>query len=444
MTLIRKSFLSPLLVLAAGLACTSTARAAEPGRTDALALHGAPALPPGFDHLPHVRPDAPRGCTLRMVHSGTFDTLNPFTLRGRFVMGVWNWVNEPLLLAAPDEPGVAYAHLAEAVSLDEAARTVRFTLRADARWQDGRPVTAEDLVFTAATLARHGRPFHRTALEQAAPVIEGPRTVRYTLPARDPRRAAMAIGEIHVLPRHAWEGRDFDALTMQPPLGSGPYGIAEVEPGRRVVFARNPAWWGDAAPTGRGRHNMARIEAVYFRDRAAAFEALVAGRVDWMIEPDARRWAVGYDIAPVRDGRLRRVEQRHGHITGMNGFAFNLRRPRFADPRVREALALLLDFEWANAALFHGAFRRTASYFDNSDLAAQNAPDAAEQAAMRAAPALFPPHAFTRPWTPPSSDGTGRDRAALATGGDSARGTARRTPAPVLVLRRPPGCQPEL
>jgi microcin C transport system substrate-binding protein len=382
-------------------------------RPDALAVHGEPALPPGFTHLPHVRPDAPRGCTLRTVQPGSFDTLNPFTLRGRFVMGVWHWVNEPLLLMAPDEVQVGYGHLAEAVELDEAARSVRFTLRHGARWHDGRPVTAEDLVFTAQTLARHGRPFHRAALEHADPVIEGARTVRYTLPARDMRRAAQALGEIHVLPRHVWQARDFAALTMELPVGSGPYRLVEVQAGRRVVFARNPDWWGDTAPTGRGRHNMARIETTYFRDRIAAFEALVVGEVDWMVEADARRWAVGYDIPAVRDGRLRKVEQRHGHITGMNGFAFNLRRERFADIRVREALTLLLDFEWANAALFQGMFIRTSSYFLNSDLAAAAAPDEAERAFMAAHPALFPPAALDRAWSPPASDGSGRDRAML-------------------------------
>lgn len=382
-------------------------------RDDAIAAHGQPALPPGFAHFPHVRPDAPKGCTIRMAQPGTFDTLNPFTLRGRFVMGVWTWVHDPLLISSPDESLVSYAHLAERVEIDEAARRVRFTLRETARWQDGRPVTAEDVAFTVATLARHGRPFHRSLLERADPRIEGPRSISLSLPPGDARRGALRLGEVQILPRHAWEGRDFGALTMELPLGSGPYRVTGVEPGRRVVFERNRDWWARDLPTGRGRHNFDRIETTWYRDRTAAFEGLMAGREDWMLEPDARRWAVGYDLPPVRKGRIRRVEQPHWFITGMNGFAFNLRRARFADPRVREALALLLDFEWANAALFHGAFRRTGSFFENSELAATAAPDAAERALMEQFPGLFPPEAFERPWTPPRSDGSGRDRAAL-------------------------------
>jgi microcin C transport system substrate-binding protein len=382
-------------------------------RTDALAVHGAPALPPGFTHFPHLRPDAPQGCTLRMASAGTFDTLNPFTLRGRFVMGVWSWVNETLLVESPEEPMVAYAHLAEAVEVDEGARRVRFTLRDGARWHDGHRVTAEDLAFTVAVLARHGRPFHRALLEHADPVVEDARRISLALPPGDARRGALRLGGLHVLPRHYWEGREFGALTMQPPLGSGPYRVAAVEPGRRVSFARAEGWWARDLPTGRGRHNFDRIEVTYYRDRIAAFEGLMAGREDWMLEADARRWAVGYDVPPVRDGRVRQMEQPHWFITGMNGFAFNLRRARFADVRVREALTRLLDFEWANAALFHGAFRRSASFFENSDLAAREAPDAEERALMAAFPSLFPPEAFDAAWQPPRSDGSGRDRAQL-------------------------------
>lgn len=382
-------------------------------RTDALAVHGTPALPPGFSHWPHVRPDAPRGCTLRMAQSGTFDTLNPFTLRGRFVMGVWSWVYETLLLPAPDEVLVGYANLAEAVELDEATRTLRFTLREGARWHDGQPVTAGDVVFSFATLGRHGRPFHRALLERVEAEAEDARTVRITLPPGDARRFALQIGGVHILPRHIWQGRDFGALTLETPVGSGPYRVVEVEAGQRVAFARNTDWWGDATAAGRGRHNMDRIELRYFRDRIAVFEALAAGRVDWMVENDARRWATGYDLPMVREGRLLRHTQRHGHITGMNGFAFNLRRDRFADARVREALALMMDFEWANAALFQGASERAGSFFLNSDLAATEAPDAAERALMAEAPALFPPEAWHRAWQPPRSDGSGRDRALL-------------------------------
>jgi microcin C transport system substrate-binding protein len=382
-------------------------------RHDAVAAHAAPALPPGFTHFPHANPDAPKGCTLRMVQPGTFDTLNPFTLRGRMVMGVWNWSFDSLLMANPDEAQAAYGHLAESFEIDAEARLVRFTLRPEARFADGSPITADDVVFTAQTLGREGRPHFRSLFEHADPVAESPRVVRFRLPPGDPANAVLRLGAVQILPRHYWQGREFGALTMDAPLGSGPYRVTEVEPGRRVVFERNRDWWARDLPTARGRWNFDRIEVAYHRDRIAAFESLLAGNADWMIEADTRRWAVGYDTPAVRQGRIRRVEQPHWYITGMNGFGFNLRRAKFADARVREALTTLLDFEWANAALFHESFRRTASFFENSDLAAREAPDEAERALMAEFPGLFPPEAFDRAWQPPRSDGSGRDRAML-------------------------------
>ncbi len=386
---------------------------AEMPRADAIAAHGRPALPPGFTHFPHVNPDAPKGCTLRMVQPGTFDTLNPFTLRGRMVMGVWSWTFDTLLMENPDEPQAAYGHLAERFEIDAEARLVRFTLRPEARFADGTPITAEDVVFTAQLLGREGRPHFRTLFEHAEPVAESPRVVRFRLPAGDPATAVLRLGTVQILPRHYWQGREFGALTMEAPLGSGPYRVVEVEPGRRVVFARNRDWWARDLPTARGRWNFDRIEITWHRDRIAAFESLLAGNADWMVEADTRRWAVGYDTPAVRDGRIRRVEQPHWYITGMNGFGFNLRRAKFADARVREALTTLLDFEWANAALFHGSFRRTASFFENSQLAAHDPPDEAERALMADFAELFPPEAFSRAWQPPRSDGSGRDRAML-------------------------------
>lgn len=397
----------------AALPLLFSAAVAQPARTDALAAHGPPALPPGFAHFPHVNPAAPKGCTIRMVQPGTFDTLNPFTLRGRMVMGVWNSVYDSLLMENPDETGAAYGHLAERFEIDATARVVRFTLRPEARFTDGAPLTAEDVVFTAQILGREGRPHHRALFEHVEVVAESAHVVRFRLPEGDLARMVLRLGAVQILPRHHWRGRDFGALTMDLPLGSGPYRVVEVEPGRRVVFERNRDWWARDLPTARGRWNFDRIEMTYHRDRIAAFESLLAGRADWMVENDTRRWAVGYDTPAVREGRIQRIEQPHWYITGMNGFAFNLRRARFADARVREALALLLDFEWANAALFHGSYRRTASFFENSEMAATDAPDAAERTLMAQFPGLFPPEAFHRAWQPPVSDGSGRDRATL-------------------------------
>ncbi|MFB9970761.1 extracellular solute-binding protein [Pseudoroseomonas cervicalis] len=387
-------------------------------RTDAFALHGTPALPEGFPHFPHVNPDAPLGaCGLRSVQQGSFDTLNPFTLRGRFVMGVWSWVYETLMVESPEEPLVAYGHLAEKAELDMAAGIIRFTLRAEARWHDGKPVTAEDLLFSATLLGSQGRPHFRSAMAGIRPERVDGRTVAFHLPAgtsaAQARERMQRLGALFVLPKHAWEGRDFNALTLEPPLGSGPYRVAAVEPGRRVTFERVGDWWARDMPTGRGRWTIARMEVLYLRDRVAALEAVLADRADLMREMDPRRWATGYDAQAVRSGAVRKLEQPHWYVTGMNGFAFNLRRAPFDDIRVRQALAGLLDFDWANKALFHGAFRRTTSYFSNSPMAATEPPDAAERAAMAEFPALFPPEAFEAAWAPPPSDGSGRDRAAL-------------------------------
>jgi microcin C transport system substrate-binding protein len=403
----------PVALLPAALLMALCAAPAG-ARTDAFSVHGSPALPEGFTHYSYVNPDAPKGqCMLRSVAQGSFDTLNPFTLRGRFVMGVWSWVNETLLVDSADDPLSSYGHLAESVSLDEEAGIARFTLRASARWHDGLPVTADDLMFSVEVLGSKGRPHFRAALAGVRAQKLDERTVAFHLPRAGQRDRVQRLGNLFVLPRHYWQGRDFTALTMDPPLGSGPYRITQVEPGRRVVFERVADWWAKDLPTGRGRFNIGRLEVQYLRDRAAALEAVLADRADTLQEIDPRRWATGYDVQAVRSGAVRKVDRRHWYVTGMNGFAYNLRRAPFDDARVREALAILLDFDWANRSLFHNAFQRTTSYFTNSPMSAIAPPDAAEQKLMAEFPGLFPPEAFQRAWSPPPTDGTGRDRAVL-------------------------------
>jgi len=407
-------------VLAAALALAQLPVAppvmAEPAR--AIAMHGAPALPPGFASLPWVRPDAPVGGTLRLHAVGSFDSLNPFIIKGTPAAGLtlgWGLVFEPLMRRSADEPFTLYGLLAETAELPADRSWIEFTLDARARFSDGSPVTVEDVIWSWSTLREKGLPNARATWARVMRVEEtGPRRVRFVFADGSDRELPFLVaGFLPVLPRARWAGRDFAETTLEPVLGSGPYVIDRVEPGRSIALRRHADWWGAALPVNRGQFNFAELRFDYFRDGAIALEAFKAGDVDFRIEPDAARWAEQYDVPAVRDGRIRREVQQHGTPSGLDALVLNLRRKLFADRRVRQALGLALDFEWINATLLHGGFARTASMFDNSALAPTAPPDAAELALLEPWRGKVPDEVFGPPWRPFASDGSGRDRRPL-------------------------------
>ncbi len=399
-----------LLMLAACVAMAPAPSLAGGG----FAAEGVPRYGADFTHFDYANPDAPKGCTVRLSSIGSFDSLNPFIIKGRANLGVYSLVYETLMEASADEIEVVYPRLAESMTMAPDDRAVTFVIDGRARWHDGTPVTSADIAFTVSAQTEFGRPFWRALFGSVTLHIVDARTVTFDLPADKPRQAALALAELQIVPAADFADRSFGETSLHLPLGSGPYRVAGIIPGRSITFERVQDYWGKDLPSLRGRYNFDRIVHEYFLNPQAQFEAFLKGLIDIHVEGDAQRWVTGYDVQPVRDGRIRRIEQRNWYTVGMNGFFFNLRQERFADRRVREALNLLFDFAWVNDNIFHGLYRRTASYFENSPLAAHEAPTPEEVALMRASGADLPPEAYTQPFRLPEPDGSGNDRAAMA------------------------------
>jgi microcin C transport system substrate-binding protein len=384
-----------------------------PARGAGFAVFGTPRYPADFTHFDYVNPDAPKGCVWREappVRSNGFDSLNPFIVKGRSDMGVYHYVVETLMQESGDEIGVVYPRLAQSMTMSDDGKAVTFVLDARARWHDGRPVTTDDIVYTIKLLSEHGRPGFRPVWKRVTPAVIDARTIRFEIADELPRLTALEISQLRVMPKHYWETREFDRTTFDPPLGSGPYRVSSVVPSRSVSYERVADYWGRDLPALRGRYNFDRVVYEYYFNETTEFEAFLKGHLDIHIETDPRRWQTGYNVPAVNDGRIRKVDLRNWFTIGMNGFFFNLRQPRFADIRVRKALETLFDFEWVQRNIFHESYTRTGSYFESSDFAAHASPGADEIALMREHPGLFPPEAYTRPWQPTVSDGSGFDR----------------------------------
>lgn len=361
-----------------------------------LALYDDPALPDDFTHLPYVNPGAPRGGTLTQAAvGGSFDSTNPFIIRGTPAAGL-SQIYDTLVEGNPDEPFSVYGLLASGMRLDPDREWIEFDLRPEARFHDGEPLTAHDVVFSFELLIEQGNPFYGAyyADVEAVTALDD-HTVRFDFAEVHSRELPLIVGQLPVLPRHYWEARDFTAPTLAAHPGSGPYRIAEVDPGRRIVYARDPDYWGRDLPVNRGRHNIDRLVYDYYRDRDIAWEAFKAGVMDYRIDARAATWAIGYDFPAYRDGLVRRLTVPDGQPARMQAFVFNLRRDKFADPRVREALSLTFDFPWLNANLFYDAYRRTESYFQNSEMAARGLPEGEELALLEPFRDQLPERLFT-------------------------------------------------
>lgn len=373
-------------------------------------MHGEPKYPPGFRHFDYVNPDAPKGGELRLAAEGSFDSFHPFIPKGSPAAGSASMF-ESLLVSSADEAFTEYGLLAETIETPKDRSWALFTLRREARWHDGRPVTPEDVIFSLEMLRKHGQPFFRfyyQAITRAEKV--GSRQVRFTFGAGDNREMPLIAGQLPIVPMHFWKGKDFTRTTLEPPLGSGPYRIARFEPGRYVELERVPEYWGRGLGVNRGMHNFDRIRYEYFRDATVIREAVKAGTIDLRAENQAKAWALDYDTPAVREGRLIKRTFEHRRPAGMQGFAMNARRAPFQDPRVRQALALAFDFEWSNRNLFFGQYERTESYFENSELAASGLPDAQERKLLEPWRGKIPEEVFTEEYRAPRTDGSGWPR----------------------------------
>lgn len=416
--------MTPCRAIISVIALIALSSAANAQPTHGIAMHGEPALPADYTHFPYADPDAPRGGEITYGVVGTFDSLNPFVLKSMrtTARGIWgdpefgNLVYEPLMLRSRDEPFTLYGLLAEAVETDDDRNWIEFTLDADARWSDGMPVTPEDVIFTYEILTEKGRPpFNRRTARIEKIEKTGDRKVRFTFNDQSNREFPLIIALTPVLPKHAIDPDTFGQSTLEPPLGSGPYLIESVEPGTRIVYHKNPDYWGRDTATMNGLANYDRITVEYFRDTTARFEAFKKGTFDIYVESDPVKWETAYDFPAVQNGEVIKSSFISDRPDRFFGFFFNTRRDVFADPKVRQALAMLFDFEWVNANLFAERFTRTGSYWQNSsELSALGRPASEREKALLAPfPDAVLPEVMDGTYRPAVTDGSGRDRQVL-------------------------------
>jgi ABC-type oligopeptide transport system substrate-binding subunit len=405
--------IAPLLLLAAA------APALAAGPMHAIAMHGEPRYPAAFAYTDYVNPTAPKGGRFVMARTGTFDSLNPFILRGNRADGL-SLTFDTLMTRGLNEPFTLYGLIAESIEVPDDRSWVIFRLRPEARFQDGKPVTVDDVVFSLETLRDRGRPNHHTYYSQVTRIERlGPRAVKFTFGASADRELPLILGLLPVLPRHWFKGRTFDRPSLEAIPGAGPYKVESVSPGRSITYRRDPAYWGRDLPINRGRYNFDVVRYDYFRDDDMALEAFKAGTVDFRAETSPRKWATAYDGRPLHDGRVVMRVLPNGLPAGLNGLVFNTRRPLFRDIRVRQALLEAFNFEWLNQKLFYGAYARTMGVFDGSELSAPLVPGADERALAAELGASGHP-ALRAPLKPPpraAADGDGRANLSAAKAG---------------------------
>ncbi len=401
--------------IAIGFLTLAPAYADDPKPQHGIAMHGDLKYGPDFKHFDYVNPDAPKGGKIRLGAIGGFDSLNPFIVKGNAAGGA-SFVYDTLLTSSADEAFSEYGLLAETVRVPDDRSWVEFKLRDGARWHDGKPVTADDVIFSFNTMVEKGRPFFRFYYGSVERTVKiGPKTVRFDFKPGENRELPLILGQLTVLPKHYWETREFDATTLEPPLGSGAYRVKSVEPNRSIVLERVEDYWGKDLPVNVGTNNFDVIEFEYYRDAQVAIEAFTGGRFDFRRENSSKAWATAYDVPAVKNGLIKLEEFDHDRPAGMQGFAFNMRRDMFRDPKVREALAYAFDFEWSNKNLFYGQYTRTRSYFENSELAATGLPSDAELKLLEPYRGQIPDEVFTKEYNPPKTDGSGNIRGNLRT-----------------------------
>ncbi|MDR7026358.1 extracellular solute-binding protein [Pseudomonas peli] len=400
--------LRALLIHVSGIALLGVASMALAGPKHAQTLYDEPPkYPANFKHFDYVNPNAPKGGTLRQAGFGGFDSLNPFISKGVSEENI-GIIYDSLTRPSLDEPFTVYGLLAEKIEKAPDNAWVRFYLRPEARFHDGQPVTAEDVKFSFDTLMSKGAPMYRGYYADVEKVeVENPNSVRFVFKQAGNRELPLIVGQLPVLPKHWWAERDFSKGSLDMPLGSGPYKVADVQAGRSIRYERVKDWWGKDLPVNRGFYNFDNLEIDYYRDNTVALEALKAGQFDYWLETSAKNWATAYNTPAVANGQLIKEEIANRNPTGMQGFIFNTRRPLFSDRRVREALGLLFDYEWTNRQLFNGAYTRTRSYFDNSELASVGLPSADELKLLEPLRAQIPPQVFTDEYQPSVTDGSG-------------------------------------
>lgn len=384
-------------------------------------LYGNLKYPPDFTHFEYANPKAPKGGTLTLSAIGTFDSLNAFVIKGTPAAGMNllhpSYLYATLMKHSHDEPISTYGYIAETVQVGENGKSATFKLRLQAKFHDGTPLTAEDVVFTFKILKEKGNPIYRTYYREITKAeVIGPHEVKFHFVSNENKELPVIIGEMPILSKKYYESHDFNEAGLKIPLGSGPYKIAEVDPGKSITYHRIKHWWGENLPVNKGQNNVDVIKFIYFLDTTVDLEAFKAGETDFRLENSAKNWAKSYNIPAVKEGRILKEEIPHQMTQGMQGFVFNVRRPLFQDPKVREALALAFDFEWANKNLFYGTYKRSNSYFSNSELGCRDLPKGEELELLLRFKDKLPPILFEKPFKMPVNNGDSNIRASLRRG----------------------------
>jgi len=374
-----------------------------------IAMHGAPKYQNGFAHFDYVNSDAPKGGTLRLNANGSFDSTNPFIVFGQPVAYL-TLVYESLMTRSWDEPFALYGLLATSIEVPEDRASIIFNLNPKAKWSDGQPVTADDVLFSFTTLRDKGRPNHRTYYKKVAKAEKlDERRIKFTFThetdGRIDREMPLIMGLMPILPKHIWENRDFEKTSLVIPMGSGPYKVSKLDPGRSILYTRAPDYWGKDLPVQKGLYNFDEIRIDYYRDESVALEGFKANQFDLRREFNPNKWATAYDFPAVKDGRVKQEQFEHHRPEPAAGFVFNTRRDPFHDPALRAALEYTFDSGWINKNLFHSQYHRTESFFPNSELAAPSMPEGKELEILNKYRTQLLPEIFTAPVKPPSTDG---------------------------------------
>ncbi len=430
------------LAAGAGLPALSGRALAQEAESHGLSTFGELALPPDFPHFAYVNPKAPKGGTLtiQIKRAGgnqsfdTFDTLNTFVLQGNGAAGM-DACFDSLMAGSADEPGSLYGLLAKSVAVSPDRLTYRFRMRPEARFHDGTRVAAGDAAFTFNLLKAKGHPSYRLILnEMVSATAESDDILVVRLSPKRSRDLHLVVAGLPVFSEKYWSTRNFEAATLEAPLGSGAYKVARLEQGRFIEFERFPGYWGKDLPVNIGTNNFDRVRWEYFRDRQVAFEAFKSGVITFQEEFTSRIWATGYDFPAINEGKVKKEALPKTDPTGSQGWIYNLRREKFADPRIREALGLAFDFEWTNKNIMFSSFSRMTSYFENSDSKAVGKPSPEELALLEPFRGQVPDEVFGEPFLPPVSDGSGSDRALLRRADEMLRAAGCRRDGNVLRL----------
>lgn len=407
----KRSLWIGLVVLSAATVLTALSNdshAADPAH--GLAISGELKYPSDFTHFEYTNPDAPKGGKITQAATGTYDNLNPFVLKGVSAAGA-GVIYDTLTAQAMDEPFSEYGLLAESIEMPDDKRWVTFNLRKQARWQDGVALTADDVVFTFDIIKSEGHPFYQSYYGKVAKAEAlDSHTVKFSFTEGNNAELPMIMGQLAILPKHFWEGKDFGASITEPLLGSGPYKFGKIDVGRSVSYELVDDYWGKDLPVNKGRDNFGVMTYDYYKDGTVALEALKGGDIDFRSENISKNWATAYDIPALADGRLKKELIENNNTQPMQGFLLNLRKPMFEDVRVRKALGLAFDFEWMNKNLFYGAYTRTSSYFQGSEFQATGLPEGEELKILENYSDQLPADVFDTEFSLPQTDGSGNLR----------------------------------